>query len=419
MRAPRRSTTGPREFITVLALSMALAALGIDLLLPAFDAMRADLRLDADSTAVAGAITTYFLGLAVGQLAYGPLSDRFGRRRGLQAGFLIYGVGALASALSPSLSVLLLARFVWGLGAAGFRVLAVAMIRDRYSGDRMSRAMSFVMAVFIVVPVIAPTLGAMIVALVSWRWLPGVCMIAVALIAFWARRLPETLAPEHRLDLTVSRLTLAARFVTRDRIAVGYTLGMAALYGCFTSYLASSEIIIGRTFGRPEAFPFVFGGLALVMGGAMLANARMVERVGTRRLAHAVLLAYLAATVVFLTVAVVTDGRPALWLFLVTLAPILAAHAFLIPNLNTIAMTSMGAVAGTAASLIGFVQVGLGAALGAVLDRAFDGTVLPHSYGFLVYTLLALLAVGWAERGRMFRPLQADPSRVAPPVTEM
>ena len=413
------AAVGSKEFIALLAMSMALAALGIDLMLPAFAAIRADLGLGPQSTAVAGLVTTYLLGLAAGQLVYGPVADRYGRKTTLYAGYALYAVGALAAAVSPSLELLLLSRFVWGLGAAGPRVVTLAIVRDTFEGDRMSRAMSFIMAVFILVPILAPSVGAAVAAVVSWRWLFGVCVAAVALVAFWARRLPETLREEHRRPLGVGHVLRAARLVVSNRQTVAYTLGMTALYGVFSSYLGSSEIIFSETFGSADAFPVLFGVLAAVMGGAMLTNARVVGRFGTRRFAHGVLLGYVAAAAGLVAIALSTGGRPPLLLFLVGLAVMLSSHALLIPNFNTIAMAPMAQVAGTAASVVGAVQVAGGAVLGVLLDRSFDGTIIPISFGFLGYGVVALSLVLWAEGGRLFRPLvKAGPDDPLVPIAE-
>lgn len=417
--SPAPRTLGRVEFTTFLAMSMALAALGIDLMLPAFASIRADLGLPADSTAVAGLVTAYFLGLAVGQLIYGPVADRYGRKRALGIGYGVYGLGALLAAVAPTLGLLWLARFIWGLGAAGPRVVTIAVVRDTYEGERMARAMSFIMAVFILVPVVAPTIGALGIAVASWRWLFAACSIAVVGLTLWARRLPETLAPEHQLPMTFSRIAGAARFVVGNRQTTGYTLALTSLYGVFASWIASSEIIVGETFDRAAAFPIIFGGLAAVMGVAMLANGAVVQRLGTRRLAHGVLLGYLLAATGMVTIALVTGGRPPLPVFLVAMALMMTSHALLLPNFNTIALAPMGTIAGTAASVTGAAQIAVGASLGLLLDRAFDGTILPLAFGFLGYGLLALGFVLWAERGRLFQPLVAPlpqtPERYAEP----
>lgn len=411
----RERTLGRVEFTSLLAMSMALAALGIDLMLPAFGVIRVDLGLAADSTAVAGLVTAYFLGLAAGQLLYGPLADRFGRRPALYLGYGIYGAGALLATFAPTLGLLFASRFVWGLGAAGPRVVTLAVIRDSFRGEQMSRAMSFVMAVFILVPVIAPSVGALVVGVASWRWLFAGCAAAVGVMALWSLRLPETLRPEHRLPLRFGRIMRAAREVVAHRQTAAYTLAMTSLYGVFTSYIGSAEIIFTETFDRAEAFPVIFGGLAATMGVAMLVNARVVGRFGTRRMGHGVLIAYVAAAAMLVVLSVATGGRPPLWAFLIGLGAMLAAHALLIPNFNTIAMEPMGAIAGTASSVMGTVQLAVGALLGALLDQAFDGTVLPIAWGFLGYGVLALALVVWAERGKLFRPLEV--TGVAPATT--
>jgi MFS transporter, DHA1 family, multidrug resistance protein len=407
----RVARVGQRELIAVLAMSMALTALGIDLMLPAFAEIRADLGLAPASPAVAGVVTAYFLGLAFGQLVAGPVADRFGRRTTLYLGYALYGVGALVSAVAPTLGAVLVARFVWGVGAAGPRVAAVAMVRDRFEGAAMSRVMSSIMAVFVLVPVLAPAVGAGVLAVSSWRWLFALCALAAGGLALWARRIPETLRDEHRIERLQFRPVLrAARLVLTTRQTVTYMLAMTAFYGAFFSYLGSSENIVGETYGRPGAFPVVFGVVAATMGVAMVVNGRIVERLGLLRLAHGALVAYVVVATVYLAVALAAEGRPPLGFYIAGTAALLAAHALLIPNLNTIAMGPMAAVAGTAASVIGAVQVAVGALIGALIDRAFDGTIRPLATGFLLCGVFGLGLVLASERGRLFGP--ADPLAV-------
>lgn len=400
-RTERTRHLGEGELVALLSMIMALTALSIDLMLPAFPDIRSDFALAPDSTAVTGIVSAFLLGLAVGQIPYGPISDRFGRKPVLYAGFAIYAAGAIGAALAPTLPLILVARFVWGVGAAGPRVLAISIIRDVREGDQMSRMMSFVMAVFILVPVIAPTLGAAIIIVAPWRTLFWFCAAFVFVIALWALRLPETQSPADRLELRFDRVARAARLVVTNRTSVGYTLAMTASFGAFVSYLATSEIIVGDVFDRASIFPLVFGGFAAVMGAAMLTNARIVSRVGAQRLVHRVLVAYVAIATGLVIVALLTDGHPPFLVFLLGFALMLAAHALLIPNFNTVAMTPLGHVAGTASAIIGTVSTGGGTALGAIFDRTYNGTITPLSLAFLGVGICALAIVAWTERGEL------------------
>lgn len=387
-------------------MAMACTALGIDLMLPAFGDIRQAFGLAADSTAVAGIVTAYFVGLALGQVLWGPIADRYGRKATLYAGLAVYMAGAATSALAPSLGVLYGARFAWGIGAAGPRVAALAVVRDSFDGERMARAMSFIMAVFVLVPVVAPSLGAAILAFASWRWVFAFGVVYAAALMVWLRRLPETLREEHRSPLEFKRVLRAAGFVVRNRQTVGYTFALTALFGVFSSYLASSEIIVSEVFDRGPAFPLIFGGLAAVMGAAMLLNGAVVSRFGVRRLVHAVMVAFVVWALALTAYARAHDGVPPFWPFMVGLALMLTLYALLFPNINTIALDPMGSVAGMAAAVTGFVTFAVGASLGAILDRTMGESVTPLTVGFLGLGAAAVLFVLWAERGRLFRPLR-------------
>lgn len=390
----------------MLAMIMATTALGIDLMLPAFGEIREAFGLAEDSTAVAGIVTFYFIGLAASQVVWGPLADRFGRKAVLRSGFVLYVIGALASALAPSLGVLYAARLVMGFGAAGPRVMATAVIRDIFEGDAMARAMSLVMAVFVLVPVVAPSIGAGILLFASWRWVFGFCVIFAAVVFLWSVRLPETLKPEHRMELRFGAIRDATKVVLSNRQTLGYTLAITALFGAFSSYLASSELIIGGVFGRPEIFPIVFGAVAAAMGVAQLTNARIVGRFGVRRMVHGAMFGFVGIALVLTLWAVGADGVPAFWSYMAMFGVLLALYAVLYPNINTIAMDPMGRVAGMASAVIGLVSIAGGAALGSITDRLIDTTVTPMAAGFLGYGALGVLLIVWAERGKLFRPLR-------------
>ncbi len=398
--APTRRTVGQRELTALLALTMALGALGIDLMLPVFDEIRDHFGLAATATDVAQIVTVYFLGMASGQIFYGPFADHFGRRPVLYVGLGIYALGAVGSALAPTLSVMLASRFVWGIGAAGGRVVAVAVVRDLYEGEAMARAMSFIMAVFVTVPIFAPTLGAAIAALGSWQIVFWFCAVYAVVIAGWALRLPETLAAERKHKLRFRPVWEAAREVMTNRQTIGYTMALTFLFGPFSSYLASSELIVGEIYERPVLFPFIFGGVATVMGSSMLVNARLVGRLGVHRTVRLAVVGYSTLSLGLLGLTLVTDGKPPFWLAVVWLSTVLVMHATMIPNVNAIALEPLGHVAGTASAILGTVSLAGGALLGTVIDRNIAGTITPLVVGFVIYGLIAAGWVAWAERGR-------------------
>jgi DHA1 family bicyclomycin/chloramphenicol resistance-like MFS transporter len=394
---------GRREFVVLMAWTMALVALSIDLMLPAFDEMRADFGLADDSTQTAQTITFFFIGMAIAHLFFGPLADRFGRKRTLYGGLVIFTIGAIGSAVAGTLTGVLVFRFVWGFGSAAPRVIALAIIRDIYEGDRMAKVMSFIAAIFILVPVVAPALGALLLEFSSWRFLFWVCAAMGGVIALWMTRLPETLDPENRIDsLRVRPILRAAKVVVTNRQAVGYTLALTFVFGAFLSYLASSELVWEDVYGRGDQFPFIFGGLAAVIGLAMLMNSRVVDWLGARRIIHIALIAYVVTAGVAMAVAMASGGAPDFWLFLPLLALPLLFHGLLIPNTNSIAMAPLGEVAGTASALIGTFSILGASVLGSFIDRAFDGTVTPMITAFFGASVAAFVIIAFTERWKLF-----------------
>jgi MFS transporter, DHA1 family, multidrug resistance protein len=372
---------------------MASAAISIDLILPAFGRIRTDLGLAADSSATAGLVTAFFLGMAVGPIPFGLLADRFGRRWILLITCALFSGGAIAAAVVPSLHWMLWARFVWGLGSAGLRVIAVATIRDRFVGNDMAREMAFAMAVFISVPVIAPALGAGLIKVMPWRGTFVICAVFGVLIAAWSLRLPETLPVDRRQPLQLRQVGIATMAIVRSRAALIYTLSSVLIFGAFSSYLATSERIIGDVFDRRSWFPYVFGGTAVLMGISSMTVGRNVQRIGVDRLIRWAVVAYTTASVAMYVLSVSSDGVPSFWPFLILLSLVLIGYNVLLSNLNSAAMVPVGHVAGTAAAVYATVTTAGAAIIGQRFDRAFDGTVNPFSLAFAVAGLLSLVMV--------------------------
>jgi MFS transporter, DHA1 family, multidrug resistance protein len=393
---------GRREFIAIVTSMMAMGALGIDLMLPTFPDMRAEFGMAADSSDVVWVITAFFLGMAVGPWLYGPISDRFGRRRPLFAGIVLYIAAAVVAAIAPSFGWIVASRFVWGLGAAAPRSLSLAMIRDRFDGNVMARLMSMIMAVFLLVPIVAPSFGSALNAIAPWRivfWVPAIA--ASALLVWAIRRLPETLTPERQRPFTRAALIDAGKAVVTNRQTVCFTLAITFLFGLMTGYLASSELILDDVYGYGAWFPLFFGCVAVLLAASALNNARLVGRLGITRLIRRTSFVLLAATTLFLTVALVSDGEPPFWLFAITIALLMPVAQGMIPNCNTAAMMPVPHVAGTAAAIIGTVTTAGGSLLGSAVSSAFDGTIRPFAIGVSIYIAIAmaLILFGATSRG--------------------
>jgi DHA1 family bicyclomycin/chloramphenicol resistance-like MFS transporter len=407
------------HFTALLSMIMALAALGIDMMLPALDDMREHFGLAPDSSQVARVVTAFLIGLALAQYFYGPLADRFGRKPVLYAGLLLYAIGALGAAVAPTLELVLVSRVIWGVGAASPRVVSVSIVRDVYTGEEMAKAMSYILAIFIMVPVLAPSIGAALIAVFPWQSVFVFGAVAAVVVAVWARLLPETLDPADQRPLNRAAIFGATREVLTNRQAFGYTLARTLTFGAFSSYLASSERIFGDIYGRPDQFPLIFGGIAAVMGAAMFTNGKLVDRIGTKRIVHGFLISYVIGGFIFWGVTAAADGQPSFWTFVLGLAMIAFMHTLLIPNFNTIAMWPMGHIAGTASAVIGTMSVAGGALIGAVIDQQYTDSVSPLVIAFAVLGGLAFLSVLWAERGKLFAPPEPAPppvETIEPPV---
>ncbi|MGA1687100.1 MAG: multidrug effflux MFS transporter [Ilumatobacteraceae bacterium] len=397
-REVRRPAPGRNETLAMLSAVMALMAMAIDLMLSAFDEMRVSFGLEPTSNEVAGVVTVFFMGLAVAQLFFGPITDRFGRKSVLYASVAVYILGAVGSALAPTLPLLLVARFVWGIGAAGARVVATAVARDLFEGVEMARAMSQIMAVFVLVPVIAPTVGAGIVAVLPWRAVFWACAIWAIAMAAWTRRLPESLPPERRRRLDRSDIASAYAEFARTRSTLWFSIASVFLQSVFTMYLASAELIVSEIFGRRSAFPMVFGVIAIGFGVAALVNGRVVGRFGVRPVMNTMLVSLIAGSVLLVAVTLASGGTPTFWVFMPLLGLLLAQFMFLMPNMNAEALEPVPHIAGTASSLSGGLRMAGGAILGGVVASRIDQSLTPFAVAFLVFVALAAASTAVATR---------------------
>lgn len=262
----------------------------------------------------------------------------------------------------------------------------------------MAKAMSQIMAVFMIIPVVAPSLGAVIVAVAPWRWIFWFCVVWVGVISLWSRRLPETLDPAHRTELRWGSVLAGFGRVSRTRITAGYTLATILLQGTFTSWLGSSELIVSEVFDRDAQFPLVFGGVAVLFAAGAIVNSRVVGRLGVTRVVHGAFGVLVVLSLALVLIATAHDGTPPFWLFMPVLGLALACNMFLMPNLNAAAMQPVGDIAGTASSLTGAARMAGGAIVGAVVDSQVDDTVTPFAVGLLVIAVLGTAVTRLTER---------------------
>ncbi len=385
----------------MMAAIMALQALAVDAMLPALPDMGHAFGI-GDDRSLQWVVTAFVLGAGAGQLLYGPLSDWLGRRPVLLAGILLYILFSLLAASADSLDTLIALRVLQGLASAASGVIPRAVVRDRYDGAMMARVLSVVFMVFLMVPVVAPALGQALLLVMDWRGIFAVFAVAGAAVAAWAAlRLPETLHAEFRRVPRARELLEATRFVLSDRTSICYTVALTLLFGGLLAYVSLMPQVFASYFRRPDLMALIFALCAGSSGVTSYLNSRIVERAGMRRVSHLALLGYLVITLVHSAFAL--RGGESLATFALLQALTLGVMGLTISNFGAIAMQPMGAIAGSAASIQGFISMVGGAVTAALIGRQWSGSIAVLPVGALACGLLALAAVLLAERGRLLR----------------
>lgn len=385
------------EFVILVSLLMSLTALSIDAILPALSQISTDLQAqNANDRQLV--ISMIFLGLAGGQLFFGPLSDSIGRKTAIYAGLALFMLGTLPAMLAVSFPMLLVGRLVQGIGISAPRAVTVALVRDQYEGRGMARVMSFVMTVFILVPMIAPTFGQAILLFTGWRAIFGSYLLLAALITIWfAVRMPETLPPERRAPFSARRIMRAIREVVTIRPALGYTVTAGLVSGMLIGYLNSSQQIFQELYALGEQFPLYFAMLSAAVGVATFLNTRLVMRFGMRLLVRSSLSTIFVLSIMALGMALWTAGIPSLWVLTVYLMLAFFCVGILFGNLNALAMEPLGHIAGTGAAVVGALSTLLSVLLGTLIGQSYNGTVLPLVGGMAIFSGLSLAVIHWAD----------------------
>ncbi len=385
------------EFVVLVSTLMALTALSIDAMLPALAQIGNDLQApDANSRQLV--ISMIFLGLSVGQLFFGPLSDSVGRKPAIFWGLGLYMGGALLSMFAINFPMMLVGRFLQGIGASAPRAVTLALVRDQFAGRQMARVMSFVMTVFILVPMLAPTLGLVILQFVGWRAIFGIFLLLALIALIWfAIRQPETLAPENRAPFTMRRILKTTQMIIKNRLAFGYTITVGLVSGAFTGYLNSAQQLFQEQYALGDLFSIYFGIVASAIGLASLLNSRLVLRFGMRLLVRSALLTTSVLSAIVLVSTLLLPEQLPFAAFMTYLMLSFFCVGILFGNLNSLAMEPLGHVAGIGAAIVGSLSTFISALLGTFIGQSYNGTILPVVVGLAALTGLSLLVVRWAE----------------------
>ena len=370
-------------------------------MLPALSMIGTDLGVETEN-ATQWVVTMLLVGMAVGQLVYGPISDSTGRKPPVFAGFAIFLVGCLLSLLARDFNTMLAGRLLQGLGVAGPRSVSIALIRDLHAGRDMARVMSLIMSVFILVPIAAPALGQGILLLMNWRAIFGVfLLLAVGILIWFAVRQPESLPVERRKPFSLSGILAAFGEVFHERAAIGFTVTAGLTSGAFVAYLSSAQQIFQGQYGVGSRFALYFGILAASIGLAAILNGRLVMRLGMLKLSTWALRALTGISFSFLVFAIIRSGHPEFWSFMAYMLLAFFCIGILFGNLSSLAMEPLGEHAGVGAAFVASVSLTVSVILGALIGQSYDGTVIPLVGGFAILSLLSLPLIRWSAKGRV------------------
>lgn len=374
----------------------AIGALATDAIMPALPQMGAELGAVSDNSRQL-TISMLFLGLALGQIFYGPLADSRGRKPAIYLGLLVFIVGSLISCFAQDFNLMLVGRLVQGLGVAAARAIPMALVRDQYVGNRMAQVMSFTQTVFILVPMLAPAYGQAILNLGGWRDIYLSFAIVGALLLMWfGLRQPETLTPENRTPFSWQSFGQALAGILKNREVVGYTLAAGMISGAFLGYLNTAQQLYQELYGLGSQFSLYFALVAVSLGAASLLNSQLVMQRGMHGISLMALKLILVLALIGLGLSALFHGVLPIWLLLTYLMSSFFCVGLLFGNLNALAMQPLGRNAGLGAALVGSLSTLISVPIGTFIGLSYNRTVFPLILGLLVMSALTLLAMRWA-----------------------
>ncbi|MBF0680258.1 MAG: multidrug effflux MFS transporter [Devosia sp.] len=388
------------HFIALIAAIMTMNAIAVDVMLPALPYMGDAYGITTENERQF-VITFYSLGMGIAVLAFGPLSDRFGRRAPLFAGLALYVVAAIAAVFAPDFTTLLALRFIQGVGAASARVVTTAVVRDKYSGREMAEVMSLTFMVFMAVPIVAPGIGQILLLTGPWQAIFVFMGVLAAAIAFWAfLKLPETLPVEQRRPMSFGGIALGFKLVFTNRTAFFYGLAGMFLFGALMGFITSAQQVYVEAYDVGMWFTPAFAAIGALMAVSSFTNSRVVRRLGMRRLAHSAIIVYTVTGAVMFALAL-THLLP-FPAFYGLLAIVMFCFGWSTSNMNSLSMEPLGKIAGTAAATFAFIQTVGGTLIGTYIGQHYNGTAANIAGGYLSMGIMALICVLIAEKGKLF-----------------
>jgi DHA1 family bicyclomycin/chloramphenicol resistance-like MFS transporter len=384
------------EFIVIMAALMSLVSLAIDALLPAMSDIGITIGI-TDATNNQLLITMIFLGLGFGQLISGPLSDSYGRKPVIYIGFIVFSLASLICIFSTNLEMMIVGRILQGIGLSAPRTVSIAMIRDRFSGNYMAKVMSFVVVIFILVPVVAPALGKIMLDAYGWKSIFYSQLLIGFLVMFWLwKRQPETLKPENKRAFEFKLLKEGLKEFLKHKNAVIFTLFSGCITGSFMVYLSASQVIFEQQYNLKEEFPFIFAGLALGIGVATFLNGTFVVKLGMLKLVSIFAIVFTLIPLVYILL-YAGEENPSIYVLVAFFGLQFFAIAFLFGNTRALAMEPIGHIAGIGAAINGFVSTIMAVPIATFIGSFINTTALPLFIGFFVCGVLALLLIQYLK----------------------
>jgi DHA1 family bicyclomycin/chloramphenicol resistance-like MFS transporter len=393
MQIRKKSET---EFIIVMASLMSLVALSIDALLPALK----DIGLSVGITDPKDnqlLITMIFLGLGFGQLISGPLSDSFGRKPIIYVGFIVFALASLVCVFSTSIEIMVIGRILQGVGLSAPRTISIAMVRDRFSGNHMAKVMSFVVVIFLLVPVVAPAIGKVMLNIYGWKFIFYSQLIFGFFVMIWVwKRQPETLKKADRKKITSSLFIDGIKEFAKHKYAVVFTIFSGFVTGSFMVYLSASQQIFQVQYDLVEEFPYIFAGLAIGIGLATFLNGTFVMRLGMLKLLSIFTIMFTIIPIVYIFL-YYGEPNPSSTILIGFFVLEFFALGFLFGNTRALAMEPIGHIAGVGAAINGFVSTVMAVPIATYIGSFLDKTALPLFIGFFVCGIISLLLIGYLK----------------------